>query len=60
MKLIRQLFLELLTLKGGLFKCITGLVSENLLRVNVLARPKNPRNLQKSAFVQLSHHSDPN
>ena len=27
--------------KMGLFKCITGLVSENLLEVNVLPRPKN-------------------
>ena len=46
MGLIGQLFLELLTSKIGLFKCITGLVSENLLEVNVLPRPKK---LLKSA-----------
>ena len=34
--------------KMGLFKCITGLVSENLLEVNLLTRPKNSWNLQKS------------
>ena len=31
-----------------LFKCITGLVSENFSEVNVLPRPKNSWNLQKS------------
>ena len=30
-----------------LFKCITGLVSENLFEVNVLPRPKNSWSLQK-------------
>ena len=32
----------------GLFKCITGLVSENVLEVNVLPRHKNSWNLQES------------
>ena len=34
--------------KMSLFKCITALVSENLLEVNVLTRPKNSWILQKS------------
>ena len=36
-----------------LFKCITGLVSENHLTVNVLTSPKNSWNLQKSTFILL-------
>ena len=60
MTLRAQLFWGLLTSKSGLFKCITRLVSENLLEMNVLHRPKNSWNLQKSTFVQLFHHSDPN
>ena len=43
-----------------LFKCITGLVSENPLAVNVLTSPKNSWNLHKSAFILLFHHSGPN
>ena len=60
MSLIRQIFLELLTSKSGWPKSITGLVSENLLELNVVPRPQNSWNLQKSTFVQLFHHSDPN
>ena len=44
----------------GLFKCITGLVSENLVEVNMLPSPKNSWNRQKSTFSQLFHHSDLN
>ena len=43
-----------------LFKCITGLVSENPLAVTVLTSPKNSWNLQKSTFIILFHHSEPN
>ena len=44
----------------GLFKCITRLVTENLLEVNLLLRPKYSWNLKKSTFFQVFHHSDPN
>ena len=40
-----------------LFKCITGLVSENLLAVNVLTSFKNSWNLQESTFVLSFIHS---
>ena len=40
-----------------LFKCITGLVSENPLAVNVLTSFKNSRNLQESTFVLSFIHS---
>ena len=40
-----------------LFKCITGLVSENPLAVNVLMKPKNSWNQQKSSFILLFDHS---
>ena len=43
-----------------LFNCITGLVFENPLAVNVLTSPKNSWNLQKNTFIQLFHHSEPN
>ena len=46
--------------KMCLFKCITGLVSENPLTVNVLTSPKNSWNLQKSTFILLFHHFEPN
>ena len=42
------------------FKFITGLVSENSLEVNVLTSRKDSWNLQKSTFIQLFHHTDPN
>ena len=41
-------------------KCITGLVSENPLAVNVLTSPKNSWNLQKSTLILLFYHSGPN
>ena len=34
-----------------LFKCITGLVSENRLTMNVLTSPKNSWNMQKKTFT---------
>ena len=37
----------------GLFKWITGLVSENFSEVNVLPKPKNSWNLQESTFAEL-------
>ena len=37
-----------------------GLVSENLLAVNVLQSPKNCWNLHKSTFILLFCHSEPN
>ena len=40
-----------------LFKCITGLVSENPLAVNVLTSFKNSWNLQESTFVLSFIHS---
>ena len=46
--------------KMGLFKCITGLLSRNPLAVNVLTSPKNPWIKQKSTFILLFHHSEPN
>ena len=42
-----------------LFKCITVLLSENPLAVNVLTSPKNSWNLQKSTFILLFLHSQP-
>ena len=42
--------------KMCLFKCITGLVSENPLAVNVLSSPKNLWNPQKSTFILLLLH----
>ena len=42
------------------FKCITGLVFENPLAMNVLPSVKNLWNLQKSTFMQLFHHSESN
>ena len=43
-----------------LIKCITGFLSENTLAVNVLTSPKNSWNLQKSTFILLFLHSEPN
>ena len=43
-----------------LFKCITGLFSENLLAVNVLTSRQNNWNLQKSTFILVFLHSEPN
>ena len=37
-----------------------GLVSENLLAMNVLQSPKNCWNLHKSTFILLFCHSEPN
>ena len=51
MTLIGHLFLELLPSKEGLLKCITELVSENILEVNVLRRIEISSNLQKITFV---------
>ena len=42
------------------FKCITGLLSENPLGVNVLASAKDSLNLQKVTFLLLFHHFLPN
>ena len=42
------------------FKCIRGLVSENALTVNVVTSPKNSWDLQKSTFILLFDHSEPN
>ena len=42
-----------------LFKCLTELLSENSLAVNVLTSPKNSWNLQKSTFILLFLHSEP-
>ena len=44
----------------GPVNCITGLVSENIVEVNVFSRPENSSNMQKSTFVKLFHDSDPN
>ena len=41
----------------GLFKCITGLFSENPLALNVLTSFKNHWNLQESTFVLSFIHS---
>ena len=38
-----------------LFNCITRLLSENALPVNVFAGPKNSENLQKSTFILIFH-----
>ena len=43
-----------------LFKCITAIVSENPLAVNVLTSLKNSWNLQKSSSILLFNHSEPN
>ena len=43
-----------------LFKCITGLLSENPLAVNVLTSPQNSLNHQKSTFIVIFLHSEPN
>ena len=50
MSFIGQLFGELLLQNMNLLKYLTGLVSENFSEVNVLPRPKNSSNLQKSTF----------
>ena len=42
-----------------LFKCITGLLSENPLSLNVLTSPKNSWNKQKSYFIVLLLHFEP-
>ena len=42
------------------FKCITGLLSENVLAVNMLTSPKRSLNLQKSTFILLFLHSERN
>ena len=42
------------------FKCITRLLSENLLAVNVLTSPKRSLSLQKITFILLFLHSEPN
>ena len=36
-----------------LFKCITGLVSEKPIAVNVLTSPRNSCNMQKRTFILL-------
>ena len=59
MSLIGWGILKLFTPKMCLFKCITGLVSEKLLAVNVLTSRKNSWNLQKSTFIVLFYHSQP-
>ena len=41
-----------------LFKCITGLVSENFLAVNALTSPKNSWNLKKSTLIVHFHHCE--
>ena len=46
--------------KMWLLKCIKDPVSENPLAVNVLTSPRNYWNLQKSIFILLFHHSEPN
>ena len=43
-----------------LLKCITGILSENLLAVNVLTSPKNSITVKKSTFILLFHHSEQN
>ena len=43
-----------------LFKCITGLLPENPLAVNVLTSPQNSLNHQKSTFILIFLHSEPN
>ena len=60
MSLIGQVFLKLLTPNMCLFKCITGLPSENPLRENVLSTPNNSWNLKTSTFILLFLHSGPN
>ena len=40
-----------------LFKCVTGLVSENPFAVNVLTSPKNSWDLRESTFVLSLIHS---
>ena len=42
------------------FNCITVLFSECPLAVNLLTSLKNSWNLQKSTFILLFHHSQPN
>ena len=42
------------------FKCITGLLSEKTLAVNVLTSPKKSWNLQKSTFILPFLHSGQN
>ena len=43
-----------------LFRCIIGLPSENPLGMNVLTTPKNSWYLQKSTFILLLLHFEPN
>ena len=43
-----------------LFKCITGFLYENPLAVKVLTSLKNSWILQKSSFILLFSHSEPN
>ena len=43
-----------------LFKCITGLVSENPLAVNVLTSRRNFYNLHESTFILSFLHPEPN
>ena len=39
-----------------LFKCIAGFISENCFAVNVLTRPKNFWNLEKSTLILFFYH----
>ena len=43
-----------------LFKCITGLVSEKPIAVNVLTSPKNSCNMQKTTFILVIRPFEPN
>ena len=43
-----------------LFKCITRIVSENRLLVNVWTSPKTSWNLEKNTFILLFYHSEQN
>ena len=60
MSLIVKYSCSYFLVKVCLFKCITGLVSENSFAVNVLTGPKNSKNVEKSSFILIFLHSGTN
>ena len=58
--LIGKYFWSYFVRKMCLFKCVAKLLSENDLAVKELTILKNSWNVQKSTFLLVFHHSEPN